>query len=43
MKNCVAFVMMNNAVASLFLVDIVPLAMTVHRGTSLPNIFVCML
>lgn len=33
MKNYVAFVMINNATASLFLVDIVPLAMTVHRGT----------
>lgn len=33
MKNYVAFVMMNNATASLFLVDTVPLAMTAHRGT----------
>ncbi|TKY75005.1 hypothetical protein E2542_SST03770 [Spatholobus suberectus] len=31
MKNYVAFVMMNNATASLFPVDIVPLAMIVHR------------
>lgn len=43
MKNYASFAMMNNATASLFLVVIVLLAMTVHRGeqTTL-KIFICL-